>query len=380
MQSTKVPNIKVAPHLYSMHLSLLKLLRCPVTRTSLKIKVISRTIKRFNGIDEEIINEGVLFAEKDWFYPIIKGIPRLIVEAFQDYEDFLRKHLPDYAPRRSELEEKYHGLIGYVIKKNRHTKQSFSKEWSVFDYDSDKTWNQTKEGMLTRFLAEIDENQNDLPGKLIFDAGCGNGLLNQLVAKKGATIVGMDFSLSVERAFESNDQNSAFFIQGDVQFPPVHFEYFDIVHSSGVLHHTNNTELSFSCIEPCVKQGGKLSVWLYHPRKNFIHHLFNNIRIVTSKLPVTVQYYLYRLTLFPISFVINRLKGSKQNAREIMINILDWFSPKFRWEHEHNEAASWFYKRNYELVKITTSDLFGFNITGNKIQKNANRDIRDGSF
>lgn len=220
--------------------------------------------------------------------------------------------------------------------------------------------------MLSRFLSEIDENQNILTDKLIFDAGCGNGLLNQLIAKNGARIVGMDFSLSIERAFQENTERQAWFIQGDVQFPPVHFNCFDIVHSSGVLICTNNTELSFSCLDPCVKPGGKLSVWLYHPRKDFIHNLFNLIRNYTSKLPLTIQYYLYYITLFPISFVVKRLKGNRQNSREMMIDILDWFSPEFRWEHEHDEATSWFYKRNYECVKITTNEVFGFNITGIK--------------
>lgn len=358
-----------------MHLSLLKLLRCPVTRSPLTIQVISKSKKNFAGNKEEIINEGILYAERDWFYPVIDGIPRLIVEAFYDYDDFFHKHLADYSLRKSLLEEKYHGLIQYVVKKNRRTKQSFSKEWSIFEYNSDKTWNLDTQGLLKRFLTEIDEDQSHLSGKLIFDAGCGNGELNQVVAKTGATILGMDFSLSIERAYQQNNERQAWFIQGDVQFPPVQFDCFDIVHSSGVLICTNNSELTFSCIEPCVKPGGKLSVWLYHPRKNTIHNLFNIIRKFTSRLPIRLQYYLYRITIFPISFVVKRLKGNKQNSREMMIDILDWLSPEFRWEHEHDEAASWFYKRNYSLVKVTTSDLFGFNITGSKTHKNESGDI-----
>jgi 2-polyprenyl-3-methyl-5-hydroxy-6-metoxy-1,4-benzoquinol methylase len=358
-----------------MHLSLLKLLRCPVTRTPLRIEVISRTTKNFNGIAEEIIDEGILFAEVDWFYPVIKGIPRLNVEAFIDHQGFLQKHLSDYKERKKILNEKYSGLIKYVVRKNAHTKQSFSKEWSIFNYQSDKTWSEDRDGMLKRFLREIDEHQMDLAGKIIFDAGCGNGLLNQMIARNGAVILGMDFSFSIERAFENNDQTNAFFIQGDVQFPPVAFEYFDIVHSSGVLHHTNNTELSFSCIEPCVKTGGKLSVWLYHPRKDLIHNLFNFTRRFTSKLPVNVQYYLYRFTIFPISYVMHKMKGNKYNSRELMIGILDWLSPEFRWEHEESEAATWFSKRRYELIKVTTSDVFGFNITGNKMHENEGRHL-----
>ena len=349
-----------------MHPSLLQLLRCPVTRTPLQIEVISKSKKLYNGIEEEIIDEGILYASRDWFYPIINGIPRLVVEAFIDYDTFLEKHIKDFTQKRLHLEKKYMGLIKYVINKNRHTKKSFSQEWKLFSYESDKTWDVDKEGMLKRFLAETDETQNGLHGKFIFDAGCGNGLLNQLLAKNGAIIIGMDFSMSIERAFQKNDQPGAFFIQGDVQFPPVRFNYFDLVHSSGVLICTNNTELSFSCIEPCVKSGGKLSVWLYHPRKDLIHNLFNVIRRFTSKLPLKVQYCLYAITIFPVSFIIKRFKGNKQNIREMMIDILDWFSPEFRWEHTHTEAESWFCKRNYTNVTITTTDNFGFNILGIK--------------
>jgi SAM-dependent methyltransferase/uncharacterized protein YbaR (Trm112 family) len=359
-----------------MHAELLTLLRCPVTRTPLQLEVISRGKKIFNGIEEEIIIEGLLFADQDWFYPIINGIPRLIIEAFLDYEYFLSRHLPDYAIRKTDLEKKYRGLIKYVVNKNSRTKKSFTQEWNVFNFKTDKTWGMHADGMLTRFLKEINETPDALKQKLIFDAGCGNGLLNQLVAKKGARILGMDFSLSIERAFQENNEHNAWFIQGDVQYPPLDFRCFDIVHSSGVLICTNNTELSFSCLEPCVKAGGKLSVWLYHPRKDLIHNLFNILRRFTSRLPLKIQYYLYKITLFPVSLIVKRLKGNKQNSREIMIDILDWFSPEFRWEHEHDEAASWFYKRNYELVKVTTTDLFGFNITGiKKIQIDADRNI-----
>jgi len=352
-----------------MDLSLLKLLRGPVTRSSLQIEVISKSKKKIDQIEEDIIEEGILFSNDDWFYPVVGGIPRLLIEAFYDYADFFRKNLPDYEDRKSVLERKYDGLLKYVVKKNRRTKQSFSREWSIYKYDSDKTWDLDQSGMFVRFLKEIDEKQESLRDKLILDAGCGNGVLNRFIAASGATVICIDVSISIEKAFEYNDQKTAFFVQGDVQFPPVDFGVFDIVHSSGVLHHTNNTELSFSCIEPCVKPGGKLSIWLYHPRKNFLHNTFNKITKVTSKLPVKFQYNLYRLTLYPLTLMINRLKGNRKNARETMVNILDWFSPEFRFEPEPDEVASWFYKRDYNSVKVTTSELFGFNIIGSKTKK-----------
>lgn len=347
-----------------MQESLLPLLRCPVTRTELTLKVIKQAERVFNSCKLTVVEEGILYAAEDWFYPIIKGVPRLTVEAFLDHESFLISALPGYATSKEKLLEKYAALIRYAVKKNKRTKESFTKEWSFYSYDKDNTWDANDEGITERFLKETAETRQSLKGKIIFDAGCGNGKLESLIAPDCASVVAMDFANCIEQAYGRNVFANVYFIQGDVQFPPVPFSYFDIVHCSGVLIHTNNAELAFSCIEPTVKAGGKLSVWLYHPVKDFVHNLFNAIRSVTSKLPLTFQYYLYLVTIFPLSYCIKKIKGNKQNPREMMLSILDWFTPEFRSEHEHTEAAAWFYKRGYQQVNITTVDKFGFNITG----------------
>lgn len=344
----------------------LSFLVCPVTRSPLTLHKIAVRRKLFSDGEKEIINEGVLYAQNDWFYPVIDGIPRMLIESFVDYEDFLRKHIADFDIKKSNLQHRYAGLIGDVLKKNKRTKKSFELEWSLFSYDKDKTWELKGDDLLERFLKETGETKSSLQSKLILDAGCGNGQLNQYIARTGATVIGMDLSKSVERAQANNMEENAFFLQADVQYPPLRSDQFDIVHSSGVLICTNNSELTFSKIEPCVKKNGKLSVWLYHPRKNIIHNAFNFLRRYTSKLPIKLQYYLYLCTLFPVSYVVKKIKGNKQNAREMMIAIMDWFSPEFRWEHTPEEATTWFTKRKYKDVKVTTTDTFGFNIIGKK--------------
>lgn len=344
----------------------LSILVCPVTRSALRLHKITVKTKLFSGGEREIISEGILYADKDWFYPIIDGVPRLLIESFLDQEEFFKANLPDYESRKEYLLKSYPDVISETVKKNKRTKKSFELEWALFNYEEDKTWELQGDDLLKRFLNETDETKESLRTKLIFDAGCGNGQLNQYIARCGAIVVGMDLSKSIERAFLNNKEENAFFLQGDVQCPPLQFEKFDIVHSSGVLICTNNSELTFSKISPCVKKNGKLSVWLYHPRKNFVHNSFNFLRNYTSKLPIKFQYYLYLFTLFPVSYVVKKIKGNKQNAREMMIAIMDWFSPEFRWEHTHEEATSWFTKRNFSDVKVTTTDTFGFNIIGKK--------------
>ncbi len=349
-----------------MQESLLPLLRCPVSRGALTASILKKSTKILNGESREIIDEAVLYASEGWFYPVIKGIPRLNVEAFLDHKQFLRSAVNNYDELKAHLLQKYGGLISYAAQKNKRTKASFTKEWSVYDYDKDNTWDADNDAMVARFLKETTETKQSLAEKIIFDAGCGNGKLETLIASSCGLIIAMDFANCIEEAYERNTFSNVHFIQGDVQFPPVLFNYFDIVHCSGVLIHTNNSELSFSCIEPTVKDDGKLSVWLYHPGKDIVHRMFNAIRKKTSKLPLGFQYYLYMVTILPVSYIVKRMKGNKQNIREMMVSILDWFTPEFRWEHEHSEAASWFYKRGYAKINITTVDKFGFNITGVK--------------
>jgi len=349
-----------------MQESLIRLLRCPVTNTALSGKFLKWSDKILDGEKISCIEEGILYATQDWYYPIIKGIPRLNVEAFIDHEDFFKDRAIDHENLKANLFKKYGALIKEVVRKNKRTKESFAKEWSVYNYDKDRTWDADNEGMIGRFLKETDETDESLKDKLIFDAGCGNGKLDILIAEKDATVIAMDLTDGFEEAYKRNHSSHVHFIQGDVQFPPVAFNSFDIVHCSGVLIHTNNAEFSFLRIEPCVKMNGKLSVWLYHPRKNMIHNLFNRIRKLTSKLPLNFQYYLYSVTILPVSYCIKRLKGNKQNPREMMVDILDWFTPEFRSEHEHAEVEGWFTKRNYKNVRITTTNVFGFNMTGEK--------------
>src|SRR5882757_6126074 len=101
--------------------NLLEIIRCPVTRSKLEMTVISRKKKLFSDGEKEIVWEGILYGEDNWLYPIINGIPRLIVEAFTDYEKFLSQHVNDFAARKKLLEEKYPRFLKYVRRKNAHT-------------------------------------------------------------------------------------------------------------------------------------------------------------------------------------------------------------------------------------------------------------------
>jgi len=95
-----------------MNPELLTILRCPVTRSTLRLEVIE---KAGNGS----IQKGILYAEQDWFYPIIDQVPRLLVEAFLDHSDFFQQHMPQYADKAKRLQQVHSDLINLVIKKKQ---------------------------------------------------------------------------------------------------------------------------------------------------------------------------------------------------------------------------------------------------------------------
>ena len=348
-----------------MQISLVQYLRCPITSQSFKLQVIKQSSKNYSNGSEQVIEEGILWAN-DICYPIIDSIPRLLVEAIIDYSDFLKKHIENFETVKQNIFSNHKTIIDFAIEKNKRTKESFALEWGLFNYEEDAVWDLDKNGLLDRFLTETNETKESIKNKFILDAGCGNGLLDNLIADAGAQVIACDFSNSIVRAYQKNNNINAFFVQCDIEFLPFKKETFDIIQCSGVIVCTKNTKDSFRKLIPFASTTGKLSIWLYHPRKDFMHNLLLSIRGLFIKLPLKLNVLFCKLLIFPPTFIIKKLKGNKQNNREIMIDILDQFTPQYRWEYTSDEAKTWFSEQSFKNIKVTTNEVFGFNIVGNK--------------
>jgi uncharacterized protein YbaR (Trm112 family) len=101
-----------------MQYELLKLLRCLLTKTQLRFELITEFTKHYSGGPVNEIRDGLLFSETGFVFPVIDGVPRMLIEAICDYEGFLKKHLASYENTRNFVEKNYRGVLEYCSRKN----------------------------------------------------------------------------------------------------------------------------------------------------------------------------------------------------------------------------------------------------------------------
>ncbi|HKH43242.1 MAG TPA: methyltransferase domain-containing protein [Thermoanaerobaculia bacterium] len=325
----------------------------------------AQALPESDSLREEIL-EAALTCRCGLVYPVIEGIPRMLRNARQEYPEFFARH-DDLAglDRAGDLVAAAPKSAAPVA--DPRSAQSFRLQWTVYQ-EGDHTWFKDDAGLRKReFLYNLDTTAEELSGKLMLDAGCGNGELTRAIAEYGVEIVAMDFSRSVERArqrlFEKGFPVShrVHYLQGNVLELPLRRRSFDLVHSSGVLHHTPSTERAFRSVAQAPKPGGKLYVQLYRRRPTWIHAINVTLRAATTRLPMGLLYRLcYAAT--PVHSALSRLmhflRGEpappQATARERAVQMFDNYSPKFQYRHAVPEIMELFRGAGYENLKDVT--------------------------
>jgi 2-polyprenyl-3-methyl-5-hydroxy-6-metoxy-1,4-benzoquinol methylase/uncharacterized protein YbaR (Trm112 family) len=307
---------------------------------------------------EEIL-EALLSCSCGLDYPVLDGIPRLLRNAREEYPEFFARH----------------GLSAGGAKvdgppvADRRSARSFRLQWQIYR-EGDHTWFKDDHGLRKReFLDNLDTTPEELAGATVLDAGCGNGELTRSFAEHGPEVVAMDFSRSVEgarqRLFDKGFPVShrVHYLQGNVLELPLLPRSFDMVHSSGVLHHTPSTYRAFRSVSKAVKPGGKLYVQLYRRRPTWIHVINVALRAVTSRLPMGLLYGLCYVAT-PVHATLSRLvhflrretAPPRATARERAVQMFDNYSPKYQFRHTVPEVLDLFRSEGYEDLKDVTLD------------------------
>lgn len=346
---------------------LLEILRCPDCKEKL-------TLTAFESADGEI-SDGVLYCSAKHVFPIAGGIPRMLPSSFSDHWPEIEAKSPRPLPEPVKSVVERTRSEGTFRSYDTRTKANFSNEWDNHDIGG-KTWTmELSDRVQWFFLDPIHIPKEELNGKLMLDAGCGNGSQSVAYTEFGLEVVALDLSTGLEKGYAFRKihpdakPDSVHFVQADLQNPPLAPDSFDIIHSAGVLHHTPNTERTFRALRPLLKAGGTFYVWLYK-YENVVTPIVNSIRAVTTRIPAPVFAKIADAASVPFigfCWTVSKLgirKYETPGRREAAIALHDIFGAPYAHYHDFEEVADWFKAAGIPDVWPCNDDRRGFGVCG----------------
>lgn len=139
-----------------------------------------------------------------------------------------------------------------------------------------ETWHRhTKKDILRiKMMNKVMEDEvGDLKGKIVLDAGCGDGFFIQNLLKKSPKkVIGIDISkwlIDIAKK-EIKTKNVEFYQMDLTKKLKFKDNFFDVIISYNILQEIRNISTPFKEMARVLKKGGKLIISITHP----LYHLF----------------------------------------------------------------------------------------------------------
>ncbi len=206
-------------------------------------------------------------------------------------------------------------------------------------------------------------------GKEVLDCGCGGGQHINFVAPYAHSITGVDLN-AVSSASKNTASLKNVTLKEDDLAAMNLGKQFDIVYCIGVLHHTDDPNVTFQNIAKHCKPGGRTIVWVYSNEGNFlnrfvlepmktviIHHLPRPVVLALAHVLTVLLYVpIYTIYLLPLS----RLPFFQyfQNWRKLsysrnMLNVFDKLNAPQTWFISKEQIQSWFPPEQWSDVHLS---------------------------
>jgi SAM-dependent methyltransferase len=252
-------------------------------------------------------------------YPIVEGIPRLFVASSVPADGGL-----DVTERVKEFYEE----VPFP---------------NYDDLDSPRALiEKARAGLFARLLNE----QIPYDARVV-EIGCGTGQLTNFLSIAHRTVLGVDACLNSLRLAQKfkieHGLERAAFAQMNLFHPGLRDDFFDLVISNGVLHHTGDCRAAFRRIARLARPGGHVVVGLYSAFSRKIHDARRLLYRWTGLTPAWLDPHLARVTA-----------DGKREA---------WLSDQYRHPHEtcHHlgEVLGWLDEAGLEFVNSIPKPVVG---------------------
>src|SRR5256886_8475521 len=126
-----------------------------------------------------------------------------------------------------------------------------------------------------------------IPGDArVAEVGCGTGQMSLFLATANRLVIGADLTrASLELAEDARRRygvSRALFVETDLRTPGLRAGAFDVVYSSGVLHHTPDPRASFAAVARLARPGGVVEVGLHNAYARLPHRLRRGLARLTG--------------------------------------------------------------------------------------------------
>ena len=184
-------------------------------------------------------------------------------------------------------------------------------------------------------------------GAKVLEVGCGTGQLSIFLSRFNREIFSIDISrgslIEAKKFIDKCGIKNVYLSRMNIFKSFFEENFFDVVISNGVLHHTHDTKLAFKKIAKLLKPNGYIIIGLYHRQGRFLHSIRQKIISNFGKK-----------FLFMDGFFNRDVSDQKKKA---------WFLDQYKnpWETSHTllELLDWFKETNIEYI---SSIPFDFNL------------------
>lgn len=188
-----------------------------------------------------------------------------------------------------------------------------------------------------------------IPGDArIVDAGCGTGQMSLYLARADRIVIGADLTRASLRlgaaAARRFGLDRVLFVETDLLRPGLRAGGFDVIYSSGVLHHTPNPPEAFARLARLARPGGTIVLGVYN---------------AFARIPQRVRRAIARLSdgrWIPFDPVLRdrRHEAARREA---------WLRDQYQHPEEHRhtlaEVQAWFAENDVEYLRAYPSAVLG---------------------